>query len=89
MLRGPGEVVQDARNGRFRKQGCFLYRAPGPHSAGGRAQIRGRTTKRLAKGVAELLAELLGKLGEGEALVLRAEVLDLERAHQRGDATRC
>ena len=82
MLRGPGEVVQDARNGRFRKQGCFLYRAPGPHSAGGRAQIRGRTTKRLAKGVAELLAELVGEFAPGEALVLGSRVLHFQRTHQ-------
>src|SRR6185369_14936279 len=36
--------------------------------------------------VAELLPELVGELIVREALVLRAGMLDLERAHQRGDA---
>src|SRR3990167_3091260 len=42
--------------------------------------------EKLAQGVAELLAELLGEFGEGKALVLRAEVLDLQRPHQRRNA---
>src|SRR5690606_630108 len=39
-----------------------------------------------AERVAELLAELVGEFGVAETLVLRARVLDLQRAHQRGDA---
>src|SRR6186713_3367192 len=37
--------------------------------------------------VAELLAELIGELIVSETLILRARMLDLERAHERGDAT--
>src|SRR3546814_15894963 len=36
--------------------------------------------------MAELLAELLGKLRIIKALVLRPQMLDLERTHQRGNA---
>src|SRR5690606_5191807 len=36
--------------------------------------------------VAELLAELVGELAVVEALILRAGVFDLERAHQVADA---
>src|SRR6185312_5234804 len=43
----------------------------------------GRSVQR----VTELLAESGGEFGVVETLVLRTRVLDLQRSHQRGDAT--
>src|SRR6185369_8997304 len=49
-----------------------------------RKNAKGESTQR----VTELLLELGGELGVGETLVLRAGMLDLERAHQRRDTAR-
>ena len=54
---------------------------------GGAPKARGqewdaRAVRLRAQRVTELLLELLVELIEGEALVLRARVLDLQRAHQ-------